>query len=382
MDFGLSEEQRAFQETARRFARERLLPTYQAREKKGEFDWGLLKEMGDLGLLAIDLPEEYGGLGLDTLTVGLVTEEIGYGDFGLGNYTLMGSLNGHIVLDHAHPDIVNDCLPKLAAGEFVLAVGLTEPRGGSDAANLALRARRDGDEYVLDGEKSGITSATFGNAIVLFARTEDGGARGVSAFYVPMDLPGMTANAFEPLGEHTVGWGNLQFDGVRIPAKNLMGAEGGGFTQVMQGFDCSRILLGLMCIGAAQASLDETWQYVQEREAFGQPIARFQGVSFPLAEAETHLTAARDLCYRALWLRDNGLPHTAEAAMCKWWPPKIAAQIIHQCLLTHGHYGYTTDLPHQQRWRDVIGIQIGDGTEQIMKMIVARERIGRVVLQY
>ena len=235
---------------------------------------------------------------------------------------------------------------------------------------------------MLDGEKSGITSATFGNAIVLFARTEDGGARGVSAFYVPMDLPGMTANAFEPLGEHTVGWGNLQFDGVRIPAKNLMGAEGGGFTQVMQGFDCSRILLGLMCIGAAQASLDETWQYVQEREAFGQPIARFQGVSFPLAEAETHLTAARDLCYRALWLRDNGLPHTAEAAMCKWWPPKIAAQIIHQCLLTHGHYGYTTDLPHQQRWRDVIGIQIGDGTEQIMKMIVTRERIGRMALQY
>lgn len=384
MDLGLTDEQKAIQQTARRFARERLLPTYLAREKAGVFDRGLLKEMGDIGLLGAGMPAEYGGSELEELTVGLIAEECAYGDFGIGNFTLMGSLMGRIIHDYADPEIAHECLPKMAAGEFIVALGLTEPRGGSDAANLQLRAVKDGDDYVLNGEKTGITSATIGDAVVLFARTGDAAlaAKGVTAFYVPLDLPGIAKHAFECLGERTVGWGNLQFDDVRIPARYKLGDENRGFLQVMQGFDVSRVLLGLMCVGAAQASVDETWQYIQDREAFKMPLAKFQGVTFPLAEAETYLTAARELCYRTLWQRDEGLPHTAEAAMCKWWPPKIACEIALQCLLLHGHYGYTTDLPHQQRWRDVLGIRIGDGTEEIMKMIIAREKIGRVALQY
>lgn len=150
----------------------------------------------------------------------------------------------------------------------------------------------------------------------------------------------------------------------------------------MQGFDYSRALIGLQCIAAARASLDETWKYVGERETFGRPLAQYQGVTFPLAEAETLLTAARLLCYQTLWLRDRELPHTAEAAMCKWWAPKTAVDVIHACLLTHGHAGYSKELPHQQRLRDVIGLEIGDGTAQIMKLIVAREKIGRIAVQY
>ena len=150
----------------------------------------------------------------------------------------------------------------------------------------------------------------------------------------------------------------------------------------MQGFDYSRALIGLQCVAAAQASLNEAWEYSREREAFGAPIAQYQGVSFPLAEAETYLTMARQLCYHTLDLRDRNLPHTAEAAMCKWYAPKTACEVIHQCLLTHGHYGYVLGSPHQQRYRDVLGLQIGDGTAQIMKLIIAREKLGRVAVQY
>jgi cyclohexanecarboxyl-CoA dehydrogenase len=145
----------------------------------------------------------------------------------------------------------------------------------------------------------------------------------------------------------------------------------------MQGFDFSRALIGLQVIASAQASLDETWAYVRERQAFGAPIARNQGVTFPLAEAETMLSAIRQLCYHTLRLKDAGLPHTSEAAMCKWLGPKTAVDVIHQCLITHGHYGWSLDLPHQQRLRDVMGLEIGDGTAQIMKMIIARDKVGR-----
>jgi len=172
------------------------------------------------------------------------------------------------------------------------------------------------------------------------------------------------------------------FDDVRVPVSHRLGDEGKGFTQVMQGFDYSRALIGLQCVGAAQASLDEAWAYAKEREAFGRPIGQFQGVSFPLAEGESQIAAVRQLCYHALALRDAGQPHTSEAAMCKWMGPRNAFDVIHQCLLTFGHYGWSKDLPHQQRMRDVMGLEIGDGTAQVMKLIIARGRIGRAAVQY
>jgi cyclohexanecarboxyl-CoA dehydrogenase len=380
----LNEVQKALQETARRFAREKLLPDYQKREKLGVLDRDLIKQMGDLGLLGMDFSEQYGGMGMDGVTTGLIAEELAYGDFNISAVPVGISLNGAILERHASDPIKSEWLPKMAKGEAIIAICLTEPRGGSDASNLALKAKLEGDHYVINGEKTSITFADRADAYVVFARTgtPEQGAKGVSAFFIPAGTTGLSATSFDDLGSAIIGRGQVFFDDVRIPVGNRLGDEGKGFTQVMQGFDYSRALIGLQCCGAAQASLDEAWAYTKERQAFGRPIGQFQGVTFPLAEGESHITAIRQLCLHTLALRDAGLPHVSEAAMCKWMGPKYAFDIIHQCILTLGHYGWTKDLPHQQRMRDVSGLEIGDGTAAIMKLIIAREHIGKTAIQY
>jgi cyclohexanecarboxyl-CoA dehydrogenase len=377
MSFDLNDDQLAFQETARRFAREKLAPGYQRREVEGRIDRALVREMGALGLIAPELPEEMGGLGAPSLTSGLIAEAIGYADVNAAYIQILGSLNGKIIAGHAPRELAQQWLSRLVSGEVVIAIGLTEPRGGSDAANLVLSARRNGDTYILKGEKSSISMADQADAVVLFARTgtPESGAHGVSAFLVPMNTPGVTTLRYNDLGSKAIGRSSIFFDDVVIPTQNRLADEGAGFVQVMQGFDFSRALIGLQVLGSAQASLDESWAYVQERKAFGAPLSKNQGVTFPLAEAETMVEATRQLCYRTLALKDAGKPHTAEAAMCKWLAPKTAVDVIHQCLLTHGHYGWSLDLPHQQRLRDVMGLEIGDGTAQIMKLIIAREKL-------
>jgi cyclohexanecarboxyl-CoA dehydrogenase len=376
MAFHLTDEQLAVQDTARRFARDKLAPGYQARERDGRVDRALVRELGELGLIAPELPESLGGLGMSSLTSGLIAEAVGYADLNVAYLQILGSLNGAILARHAAPNLAREWIGRLVAGDAIIAIALTEPRGGSDAARLMLSARRDGDSYVLRGEKSSISMADQADATIVFARTgsAEEGARGVSAFLVPMDAPGVTTSRFSDLGSRAIGRCSIFFDDTVVPEAFRLADEGAGFAQVMQGFDFSRALIGLQVVGAAQASLDESWAYIHEREAFGAPVARNQGVTFPLAEGETLIAAARQLCYHTLSLRDAGKPHTAEAAMCKWFAPKTAVDVIHQCLLTHGHYGFSLDLPHQQRLRDVMGLEIGDGTAQIMKMIIAREK--------
>ena len=380
----LTDDQKALQESARRFARERLLPDYQKREKLGVLDRELVAEMGRLGFLGMDLPEEHGGMGADAVTTGLIAEALAYGDFNVSAVPVGISLNAAILVRHAQPEVVREWVPKMTRGEAIVAICLTEPRGGSDASNLQLKARRDGDHYVINGEKTSITFADRADAYLIFARTgkPEEGAKGVSAFFIPGKTKGISATHFDDVGSAIVGRGSVFFDDVKVPVGFRLGDEGKGFTQVMQGFDYSRALIGLQCCGAAQASLDEAWAYAKEREAFGRPIGQFQGVSFPLAEGESQIAAVRQLCYHALALRDAGQPHTSEAAMCKWMGPRNAFDVIHQCLLTFGHYGWSKDLPHQQRMRDVMGLEIGDGTAGIMKQIIARERIGRAAIQY
>ncbi|CAI07205.1 cyclohexanecarboxyl-CoA dehydrogenase [Aromatoleum aromaticum] len=377
MDFSLSPEQQALVDTANRFARERLAPGYKAREKAERIEREVIRDMGELGFLGPELSEEHGGLGVDCLTSGLLLEQISYGDFNVSYVNLLTSLCGQIVAGHARPDIAKEWLGQVIAGHKTIAIALTEPSAGSDAARLKLKAVRDGNDFVLNGEKTSISMATQSDVAVVFARTgsEAERARGISAFLVPMDLPGITRTAFDDIGTRPVGRGSIFFDDVRVSADMMLGNEGQGFIQVMQGFDYSRALIGLQCMGVVRASLDETWRYIQEREAFGKKIGDFQGVTFPLAEAETMYEACRALCLRTLWLKDQGLPHTSEAAMCKWWAPKLACEIIHQCLLTHGHGGYASDYDFGQRYRDVMGLQIGDGTANIMKMIIGREKL-------
>lgn len=384
MPFQPTEDQVAFREVARRFARERLAGGYQKRAKGHVLDRELIREMGSLGLIAPDLPEKFGGMGESSVTAGLITEQIAYADFNVSYVQLLGSLMGGMVAKHASEDIARDWVPRVIAGEAVIGLGLTEPRGGSDAANLQLRADKSGNGWRLNGEKTSMSFAAQADAAVVFARTGDpqGGSRGVSAFFVNLTEKGIKRTHFDDIGTKPVGRGSVFFDDVNVPAECLMGEQDRAFGTIMAGFDYSRALIGLECLGPAQASVDETWGYVQEREAFGAPLAQYQGVTFPLAEAETQLTMMRQLCYFTLDLRDRDMQHTAEAAMCKWYVPKTACEIIQQCLILHGHYGYTTDLPHHQRYNDVLGLQIGDGTAQIQKLVIAREKIGRVALQY
>jgi cyclohexanecarboxyl-CoA dehydrogenase len=379
MDFSTTPEQDDFVETARRFAASRLAPYYRQREREGAFDRDTLREMGRLGLFGVELPEEFGGLGLDCVTAGLVLEPLCAADYNVGQLLVTVSLAGTILATHGDPSVVLPWLRGMLAGEVIPAIGLTEPGGGSDAANLVLRARREGEEYVLDGEKTSTTFATQAGFAIVWARTggPGSGAGGISAFLVPMDTPGITTSEFEDMGGRCAGRGSMFLDGVRVPASHLLGREGGGFVQVMQGFDYSRALIGLQCLAVAEQSLEETWVSAAERQSFGKPLTAHQGVSFPLAEAETQVRACRLLCLQTLWLKDRGLPHTAEAAMCKWWGPKLAFETVQTCLLLHGHGGYSAEMPYEQRLRDVLGLQIGDGTAQIMKLVIARQRVGR-----
>jgi len=372
-----NEDQLALQDAAQRFAREKLRPSYQAREKDARVDPALLREMGELGLLAPDLSRDYGGLGLDAVTAGIVIEELSYGDFNIGSLAVVQSLCGAIVQKNGSDAVKADWLPRICAGEVLLALSVTEPHAGSDASAIRLKATLDGDSYVLSGEKTSTTFADTADGFVVFARVGDTkGSKGVTAFLVPATSPGLQKTRFDDVGGLVTGRGSLFFDAVRVPLDHRLGDEGRGFSEVMAGFDYSRALIALQCIAAAQASIDEAWAYTREREAFGGPIAQFQGVTFPLVEGETQLAAGRQLAYHTLALRDAGLPHTVEAAMVKWYGPRTSFDVIHQCLLTFGHYGWSVDLPHQQRMRDVMGLEIGDGTAGIMKMIVSRARAG------
>lgn len=379
MNFAFNEEQNAIREVVARFSAEVLAPGYRKRDREGVIEKDVIRQLGEMGLLGGELPEEFGGSGMDCVTSGLIIEEISRGDFNVGYIPLLTSLNGQIIASHAAPDLANEWLHGMTNGQKVACIALTEPHGGSDAANLRLKAEKKGDIYFLNGEKTSISMADQADVAVVFARTGtvEQRASGISAFLVPMDSPGITTTRFEDNGQRAIGRGSIFFENVEVPAGNMMGDEGKGFKQVMQGFDYSRALIGLQCLAVAQQSLDETWQWLTERSAFGQHLSAFQGLTHPLAEYQTYVHAARMQCYHALWLKDNNLPHNAEAAMNKWWGPKLAFDVVKQCLLAHGHTGWGEDLPFAQRLRDVLGLQIGDGTAQIMKNIIAREYLPR-----
>lgn len=379
IDFALTAEQQELVDSVRRFSRRRLAPAYAQREAEGAFHRPTVAQMGSLGFLGVDLPESFGGLGLDGVTSGLVTEALCAGDMNVGYLSVNISLCGQILCRYGRPDVVEPWVREMIAGTAIPSIAITEPTTGSDAGDLVLSARRDGEEYVLNGEKTSISMAGQSDFSLVFARTgsKESRARGISVFLVPLRGSNVTTTPIRDHGNRSIGRGSMFFDDVRVPASHLVGEEGQGFTAVMQGFDHSRALLALQCLAVARVSIDETWQHVTQREAFGKALSTFQGVTFPLAEADTMVTAARLLCLHTLWLRDQGLPHTTESAMAKWWAPKLAYDAVNTCLLLHGHAGYSQDLPYEQRMRDLLGLQIGEGTSQIMKLVVARQRAGR-----
>lgn len=377
----IDEDLQALAEHARRFAAKRVAPGFLERDSTRVLDRELMAEMGAMGFIAPELPEAYGGQGMGCLAAGVIHEEIARADLSISYINLLASLNGQILAEHGRPEVVQPWLEKLTQGRALFAIALTEPQGGSDAANLRLRVERVGNDYVINGEKTSISAADQADAAVVFGRTgaADSGAHGVTALLVPMDAPGVTRNRFNCHGQRAIGRGSLFFENVRVPIDHRLGDENKGFVQVMQGFDFSRALIGLQVLAVARVALEETWEYVAQRQAFGKPLSAFQGVSHPLADYDTQVEGARLLCLQTLWLKDKGRPHTAEAAMCKWWGPKLAYDVVHQCLLCFGHGGYDRGVM-EQRLRDVLGFQIGDGTAQIMKTIVARTRAGRAAV--
>lgn len=383
MDFSFSRDHQSFQQSLQSFAKAQLLPNYTKWDREATFPREMWRRLGDLGVTGLRVDERYGGAAADGISAGIAAEEVGRGDFNLAYSVILHSLVGEIINQHATDDLKSQFLPALSSGERVFGIAVTEPNAGSDAAAMRTRAARVGDHYVLTGEKSGISAAAVSDVLVVFAKTDaSAGAKGISAFVVPTHLPGVSVARYEDMGTIPIARGSVVLDHVEIPASYLIGSENRGFYEVMNGFDLSRILIALQCIGAALQSLDETMEFVKIRHTFGQPLAKYQGVAFPITEHYTKLQMIRWHCYRTLWLRDTGQPHTMEAAMAKWMGPKASVDAIHQCILLNGHYGYTKELPLEQRLRDVIGLEIGDGTAQTQQMIIARELLGKAFKPY
>jgi cyclohexanecarboxyl-CoA dehydrogenase len=380
MDFSWREEDELLRDTVRRYASERLAPDY-SRWESEPFPRERVKELGDLGVLGMLIPQEYGGAGGRYVSLGVAAEEIGRADFNVTSFLQLAGITAGL-LALGSDDIRKEWLPGVASGELLVAFALTEPSVGSDAARLVVSARRDGGDLVISGEKASCTFAGLADACVVFARTGGPGAAGISMVLVPLDRPGVTRQVYDSVGGKLAQRGSLFFDDVRVPASNQLGAEGAGFVGAMKGFDFNRSIIALGCIGAALQSLDETIAYTKERMTFGKPLAKHEGVAFPIAEHLALLHATRLLAYEALALADAGQPHTAQAAMAKWLGPKQAAEAIHSCLLFHGWTGYGNDLPFAQRHRDIVGFEIGDGTAEIMKAIIARDAFGREFAAY
>jgi cyclohexanecarboxyl-CoA dehydrogenase len=378
LSFAFTAEQEQFREAIARFARERVAPGYRDRSSRGVYPMDLHAEMASLGVLGIGLPEKFGGTGAeDPVTLGIACEELGAADVNLAAAPVVVGLTGAQLAKGATPAVQERWLSGMIDGTELVAFGLTEPEAGSDAASIRTAAVPAPGGWRITGEKNSVSHLHIAGATLVYARLP-GSTRsaGVSAFLVETSSPGVSAGGFTDMGQTPIGRGTLHLNEVFVPEENLVGEEGQAFATVMSHFDYSRAAIGLQCLGAARSSLTETYAYVRQRRTFGKPIAAYQGVSLPLAEQATLVEAARWACYRTLWLRQAGLPHTAEAAMCKWWAPVVAKDAIEVCLLTHGHYGWSDELPFQQRFRDVFGYQIGDGTAQIQKQVIASRLIG------
>lgn len=378
LNFEFTSEQEQFRKILREFAKEELLPNYTKWDREGITPRHLWKQLGHLGVTGLRIPEEYGGTGTDCVTTGIAAEEIGRGDFNLTYAVMLNALVGEIIAQHANNALKNEWLPQIASGDKIVGIAITEPSAGTDAGGIQSTARLNGDYYILNGEKSGISVATCGDAFVVFAKTDPSlGNRGISAFLVPSNLDGFETKGYEDMGNIPVGRGSLYMNDVRVPVANLIGSENKGFSQVMNGFDLSRLLIGLQCVGTAMQSIDETIEHVKVRHSFGRPLATNQAVSFPIVTHYTQLELIKWQAYRGLWLRDQGKNHSKEASSVKWLGPKYSFEAIHECILLNGHYAYTKEMPLEQRLRDVIGLEIGDGTAQANQMVIAKDIIGK-----
>jgi cyclohexanecarboxyl-CoA dehydrogenase len=367
----IDEELELWRESVRAFTRSKLSPGYLERALSDEFPWDVYRQLAGQGLVGLEVGSDYGGQGATHIAAGIACEEVARGDFNASYMVFSSSLTGSLI--ERHSPLAPELLPAVVRGELKLCLGLTEPESGSDAAAMAAVAERVPGGWRLSGEKTSVTGLPAAQMAVVFARSE----RGPSAFLVDLDDESVSRQRFRDPGLRPVGRGSVTFDATFVPEERLIGEEGRGFGMVMHEFDYSRSLLGLMAIATAEAAIDMSVAYARARHTFGKPLSSYQGITFPIAEHVTRLEAARWLCYRALSLRMLGRPHTREAAMVKWWAPQLAVQAIEDCIVLHGHVGWSDEMPLQAMRRDVSALLIGDGTPQIQKLIIARETFGR-----
>lgn len=376
MDFGLNESQEMLRHSVRKFAEAELLPNFQRWDRTGE--WlpdDFIQKIVDMGLLNLRLPEEYGGQGASFVDCGIVCEEIGRCDHQI-RYIISNAIHLGEMASSMDPELRAEWIPRIANGEM-MSLAFTEPRGGADAGNITTKAVKDGDDYIISGEKTSITFAGVSKVVFVSARTGGPGPRGLSFFLVPTDLPGVTATNFERMGQRLDRAGSFFFDNVRVPARNMVGKENEGFIWAMTIIGYNRNFVPLACIGAAQKSLEETIEYVKQRQVMGRSLSKWQAVATELAVAATKLDAARLLCYRALWAKDQGRRHDTESSMAKWWGVQAANEVLYTCVRLNGHYGFAKELPHEQRLRDCIGMESADGPREVHHGIIARDLLGK-----
>ncbi len=378
MHFALTEEQAAIQETALSFAKERIAPQAAEWDETGHFPVDTIRETAALGMAAIYVPAEQGGSGLTRMDGALIMEALAYGCPAIAGYVSIHNMVAWMLAKYGSAEQVAAWMPKLASMEWLSSYCLTEPGAGSDAAALKTTARRAGDHYVLNGSKQFISGAGATDFYFVFARTADDGAGGISAFVVMRDTSGFSFGA----NERKMGWNaqptrQLIFEDCKVPAANRVGAEGQGFKFAMSGLDGGRINIGACSLGAAWAALEKARGYMVERKAFGRAIADFQALQFKLADMATELEAARLMVYRAADAIDRADPQaTLYSAMAKRLATDLGFQVCNEALQIHGGYGYLKDFGLEKLVRDVRVHQILEGTNEIMRVVIARRLLG------
>ena len=376
MNFDLTPEQKQVRDVARDFAQAELGDKIAPFDERHEFPHAIVAKLGPLGFLGALVPEEYGGAGLDYVSYALIVEELNRGDASVGitMWAHNSLCTNHVTL-FASPAQKAKWLPRLAHGEILGAWGLTEPGSGSDAAALRTRAERRDGGYVLNGSKAFITNASVGALAVVMARTDPTkGAKGISAFVVEKGTPGFSAGTpYRKLGLHASDTAELIFEDARLPADALLGERGQGFVQAMQVLEGGRIAMAAMAVGIGQAAVDQAAKYMKQRSAFGKTLAEFNGLQGMLAEIATEVEVARLLTLRAAWLKDAGQPAMHAAAKAKVFASEAAMKAATKAVQIHGGAGYITEFPVERIFRDAKLTEIGEGTSEIQRMVIARE---------
>ncbi|WP_263576981.1 acyl-CoA dehydrogenase family protein [Acinetobacter pseudolwoffii] len=376
----LNDEQKMIQDMMRNYSQQKLKPTAALRDKTAQFPAQFpaqeLKELGELGALGMTVAEEWGGAGLDYVSLVLALEEIAAGDGAISTIiSVQNSLPCGITQRYGTEAQKQQYLTKLATGEWLGCFCLTEPQAGSDASSLECRAERDGDEWVLNGTKQFITTGKHAQIALVFAVTDKlAGKKGISCFLVPTDAPGYIVSRLEEkMGQHCSDTATIVLDNCRIPVENLLGQEGEGYKIALSNLESGRIGIAAQSVGMARAALDAAVEYANERKAFGVEIVQHQAVAFRLADMATQIEAARQLTLHAATLKDAGLACLKEASMAKLFASTIAERVCSDAIQIHGGYGYVSDFPVERIYRDVRVSQIYEGASDIQRLVIARE---------